>query len=114
MNASKYFPNLDERAKTKLIDGIHARTFWAEKMLLSVVYLDANARLARHSHEHEQIGIMLEGELTLTIDNETKTLKPGDVYLIPGGIEHEAQAGPQAASVLDVFSPVREEYKFPN
>jgi hypothetical protein len=32
--------------------------------------------------------------------------------MIPGGVEHSAVAGPTLTQVVDIFSPVREEYKF--
>lgn len=114
MNETTYFPNLDERTQIQLIDGILARTFWGEQMLMAVVDLEPNAYLPRHDHVHEQVGVVIEGELTLTIGDETRTVKPGEIYIIPGGTEHEARTGDQPAKVMDVFSPVREEYKFPN
>jgi quercetin dioxygenase-like cupin family protein len=40
--------------------------------------------------------------------------RPGDLYIIPGNIPHSLQVGAQPAKLLDIFSPVREEYKFPN
>jgi hypothetical protein len=38
-------------------------------------------------------------------------LREMDAYTLPGELEHEAQAGPLGAVVLDVFQPVREEYR---
>jgi hypothetical protein len=38
-------------------------------------------------------------------------LRAMDAYTLPGDLEHEAQAGPQGALVLDVFQPVREDYR---
>jgi quercetin dioxygenase-like cupin family protein len=61
---------------------------------------------------NEQAGTVVSGALELTIDGETRWLAPGDTYLIPGGVEHGAQTGDNPARVLDVFSPVREEYKY--
>ena len=60
---------------------------------------------------YEQAGTVLSGALELTIDGETRWLAPGDVYLIPGGVKHGAQTGDTPVRVLDIFSPVREEYK---
>ena len=54
----------------------------------------------------------LEGSLDMKIGNESKLLKPGDVYIVPGGIEHFAQSSHDGAKVLDIFSPVREEFKY--
>lgn len=107
-----YFYSPDERATKTLFGDFTARTFWGEKMLISLVDLPAGSVVPLHSHPHEQVGIMLEGEATFTVGGETRTLKPGDIYIIPGGVEHTVTTGPQDAKALDVFSPVREEYKY--
>jgi quercetin dioxygenase-like cupin family protein len=39
-------------------------------------------------------------------------LKPGDVYIIPGNVQHLARSGGSSVRVLDIFSPVREEFKY--
>jgi quercetin dioxygenase-like cupin family protein len=57
------------------------------------------------------MGLLLEGELTFTIGDETRTLKPGDMWRIPGGIRHSARAGAQPVRALDVFCPVRDDYR---
>jgi len=61
---------------------------------------------------HEQGGIVLEGEITFNIAGEVRLLHPGDLYIIPGNVEHGVQVGPQPAKLMDIFSPVREEYKY--
>jgi quercetin dioxygenase-like cupin family protein len=107
-----YYHDPSTRAPKELVSGIIARTFWGEKMLAAVVDLDANTALPMHSHPHEQMGIVIEGEIEFTIDGEVKTLKPYEVYVIPGGIEHAARTFDQPVKVMDIFSPVREEYKY--
>ncbi len=101
-----------ERASRELAPGVVARTFWGERMLMAVVDLEPGAEVPLHSHPHEQCGIVLEGRLELTIAGESRWLEPGAVYVIPGGVQHSARAGDEAVRVLDVFSPVREEYKY--
>ena len=107
-----YFYNPNEREVKELISGIHARTFWGENLMLAVVELDAGSILPTHTHLHEQGGIVLDGTLEFSIDGETRTLVPGDIYIIPGGVNHKVTVGENHAKVLDIFSPVREEYKY--
>ena len=54
----------------------------------------------------------LEGEFPFTIGDETRTVKPGDVWVIPGGVEHSVAMGDTPGLVVEMFSPVREEYKY--
>ena len=107
-----YFHSPSDRETKKLAPGIHARTFWGEKMLVAVVTLAAQTHLPNHSHPHEQVGIILEGKLEFTIDGETRILLPGDIYTIPGNIEHKAKTFEKPVKVMDVFSPVRAEYQY--
>ena len=103
---------LEDRTATNLLPGIDLRTFWGENMMLSVADLEPGALLPPHRHPHEQGGVILEGELTLTIDGDIRVLRPGDIYIVEGGVEHSAQAGSDGCRALDIFSPVRDEYKF--
>jgi quercetin dioxygenase-like cupin family protein len=48
----------------------------------------------------------------MTIDGESRWIEQGDTYIIPGGIDHMAEVGDEPAKALDIFSPVREEYKY--
>ena len=107
-----YFYDPAEREAKELAPGIIARTFWGERMLLAVVDLAPGALLPLHSHMHEQVGVVLDGQLELTIESETKVLHSGEVYVIPGNVQHTARAGTEGAKVADVFSPVREEYRY--
>lgn len=107
-----YFIDSDNRVSKELIPGVNARTFWGDNMLLALVDLDAEAIIPSHSHVHEQCGIVLDGELHFCIGGETKVLLPGQMYMIPSGIEHSVVVGSAPARLLDVFSPVREEYKY--
>jgi quercetin dioxygenase-like cupin family protein len=107
-----YFCDMAEREAKEVIPGIWIRTFWEKNMLLSAVDLDPKAVLPIHHHPHEQAGTVIFGQLALTIAGETRTLQPGDAYIIPGGVEHSAVAGDTPTRVIDIFSPVREEYQY--
>ena len=106
------FCNLEERESKEIAPGIEIRTFWQEKMLVSIVDLAPHSVVPLHSHEHEQCGAVLSGELELTIGEETRLLKAGDSYMIAGHIPHAAYTSDQACRVMDVFSPVRDAYKY--
>ena len=96
----------------EIAPGIRIRTFWGDQMLLSIADLDANAMLPVHSHPHEQAGTVISGELELTIGGETRRLRPGEPFVIPGGVEHSGRTGDTPARVMDVFSPVRQDYQY--
>jgi quercetin dioxygenase-like cupin family protein len=107
-----FFCDLEDREAKEIAPGVHIRTFWGNEMLLSMADFIANAVVPVHSHPHEQAGTLISGEFELTIDGETRRLKPGDSYIIPGGVEHGGRTGDTPARVLDIFSPVRKDYQY--
>ena len=109
-----YFFDPETRTPKELVPGVVVRTFWGEQMLVSLVDLAAGAIVPRHAHPHEQFGMLLRGELRITIAGETQQLKVGSIYIVPGGVEHSVVTGPEGAQLIEAFSPVREEYKFPD
>ena len=109
-----YFFDSATRTPKELLPGIMTRTFWGERMLLSLVDLAPHAAIPPHAHPHEQVGMVLEGEMEVTIGGETRVVKAGDVYVAPGGVEHSVRLADGACRVVEMFAPVREEYKFPD
>lgn len=81
-----------------------------EKMMLVEVTLDAGAVVPMHTHPHEQTGYVARGKMRFEIGGETTELGPGDSWMIPGGVPHEATAI-EACVVLDIFSPPREDFR---
>ena len=78
--------------------------------MLNLVELEPESVVARHSHPHEQLGVILRGSMTLKVEGTDHRLREMDVFALPGGVEHEGIAGPAGALVLDVFQPVRDDY----
>ncbi|MFQ5408697.1 MAG: cupin domain-containing protein [Anaerolineales bacterium] len=107
-----HFFEVEQREPKEIVPGVRIRTAWGDKMLLSIVDIDPGASVPNHSHPHEQAGAVLSGVITMTIADEERELGPGESYVIPGGVEHSAVGGPDGVRVMDVFSPVREEYQY--
>ena len=107
-----YFIDAASREPMELAPGVRTRTFWGDQMLLSLVEVEANTEMPLHTHPEEQGGIIIEGEFELGIGGEVKVLKPGDIYIIPGGAEHYAKALGKKVRALGIYSPVREEFKY--
>jgi quercetin dioxygenase-like cupin family protein len=95
----------------RIWDRITARSVHGERLTLAVVELEPGAIAEEHSHEHEQLGIVLRGMQALVVDGVAHELTPMEGYVLPGGVEHSAYCGPEGATVLDVFQPVREDYR---
>ena len=108
---SFYFPTPEECGRHTIFPGVHIRTCAADKMMVSVVDLEPRSIVEEHSHPHEQVGMLLEGRATFYIGTEEKTLGPGDLYRIPGNIRHKVIVLDQPTRAIDIFCPIREEYR---
>jgi quercetin dioxygenase-like cupin family protein len=71
--------------------------------------MKAGAQAAAHKHPHEQIVWMISGQMDFRIGNEKRSMKAGDVAVIPGGVEHEGFF-PEDTEVIDFFAPPREDF----
>jgi quercetin dioxygenase-like cupin family protein len=97
----------------KLGEGITTRIFPGENVMLSVVRIEPHAAGSVHSHPQEQWGVLLEGECVRIQDGEERAMRAGDFWHTPGGVSHGIRTGAVGATVLDIFSPPREEYRKP-
>jgi quercetin dioxygenase-like cupin family protein len=94
----------------ELVPGHHGRFIHSDHTTHVYWQIEADARLPEHSHPHEQIVNVLEGRYELVVDGESHVLEAGDVLVIPGDTPHGGRAHSDCR-ILDVFSPVREEYR---
>jgi len=69
-----------------------------------IVFFEMNplAEVPEHSHNYPQWGIVIEGKMKLTIDDETKIYEKGDDYIIPAHAKHSAKFL-TACRVMDFF-----------
>jgi quercetin dioxygenase-like cupin family protein len=95
---------------TEAIKGVHLKTtVYGEKTLMTEIKLEKGAVIPPHRHLYEQTGYMLSGHMDFLVDGEHYIAKPGDSWNIAGNVEHGATAL-EASVVVEVFSPVREDY----
>lgn len=103
--------NPDEMQSRELAPGVTAKIASGEKLMFSLVTLGPDSVVPEHSHPHEQMGIMMSGDMELTVAGESRRLSANEIYLVPGGVLHKVVTGPRGAVALDAFSPPREEYR---
>jgi quercetin dioxygenase-like cupin family protein len=105
------FADLASIPPQQIWEGIAARSVHGERITMSVVELDPGAVVAEHSHENEQLGIVLRGTMDFRVGDERMTLSAGGTWRIPPNTPHEAIAGPEGAVVIDVFAPTRDDWE---
>jgi quercetin dioxygenase-like cupin family protein len=103
------FTDLGTLAPQRIWDGVVGRTVHGEHVTFSLVELDPGTAIPEHSHQNEQVGMVLNGSLGFTVGDETRDVGPGQAWCIPGHLPHSVVAGPDGAVVVEVFSPVRSD-----
>lgn len=110
MPATQVITSIKQLPGKEIAKGVTIKPLAGDHVMLNYVQFVPQGEVPLHSHPHEQLGLIIEGELEMQIGDERRTLRPGDTYVIPGGITHSGRAGRAGALVLDVFYPIREDY----
>ncbi len=106
----KYFTSINEKESNEIIPGFFARFIHTENVTLVFWEAKAGSTFPEHAHSHEQISTINQGQFQLTINGETKILEEGIVAIIPPNAKHSGIALTDC-KLIDVFYPVREDYK---
>jgi quercetin dioxygenase-like cupin family protein len=84
-----------------------------EQAMLARLALKKGCVVPRHAHPNEQISYILEGALRFRLGEEDavveKTVRAGEVLVIPGGLAHSAEALEDSID-FDVFAPPRQDW----
>jgi quercetin dioxygenase-like cupin family protein len=103
--------DFEQLRRFDLAEGVSARPLFGKGAMINLIEFEPGATVSLHDHPQEQLGIVLRGTHRLVVDGEAHELGPMEGYVIPGGVEHCGYGGPEGALVLDVFNPVREDYR---
>jgi len=103
------FMNLNELPPLEIAPGIIGRIVTADNVTVAHVSIVAGSVLPEHSHVHEQVVNVIEGELKLTVKGQIHSLVPGTAMVLPPNVPHSAIAITEV-KVVDVFHPVREDF----
>ena len=94
------------REPWEFVDGVHLHAIGGEQVLLCQVRYEPGKQVPWHVHEDtEQVMIITDGEVDMTIEDETATLKAGDVVVVNRGLHHKlfSETG---VSFIEALSPV--------
>lgn len=101
---------LEEIESIQVFEGVVARRVEGARVTLAIVELDPDAIVPEHTHDSEQNGMVIRGQMRFRVGDSERVLGPGGTWRILGGTPHQAQAGPEGAVVIDVFSPIRSDW----
>ncbi|WP_373517847.1 cupin domain-containing protein [Pricia sp.] len=102
--------NLSTIPSKEIMPGLHGKLVHTENMSLVFWEVEEGAEVHDHAHMNEQVMHVIEGNFELTLDGDTKVYHQGDLVVIAPYKKHSGKAL-TPCKLMDVFSPVREEYK---
>ena len=102
--------NIKNITPKELAAGIIGYYAHGDKTTFGLVELKKRSSVPLHHHINEQITYMIEGQLDMVIGGEACSLTDGMYHVIHSNVPHSAVAITDC-KVIDVFGPVREDYK---
>ena len=104
--ADSPFATFNDREPYPIFDGVGLQAIAGDQVFLGRVTYVPGTTVARHSHEHtEQVMLVLDGSLTMTIGEETQEMGAGDVCVVNRGVEHELHSS-DGVTFIEALGPV--------
>jgi quercetin dioxygenase-like cupin family protein len=94
----------------RVADGIERQMIWGDRLMVCRIRFAPGTVTAVHSHVHEQITLVERGRVEFTIEAQTRVATAGDVLFFPSQMRHGATMLEQEVVLIDIFSPVREDF----
>jgi len=95
---------------TTVADGIERQMVHGERLMVCRLRLAPHVVTAVHSHPHEQIVLVERGRVRFTVEGRDYIASPGDIIHFRSGCEHGAAILDEGAVLIDIFSPVRDDF----
>jgi quercetin dioxygenase-like cupin family protein len=92
----------------EIVPGLQFRPVPGEGTLVNFVHFAPHSEAPRHVHKEEQIVIVLDGEFDFELDGQVRTVRRGDVVVVPSWVPHGARTYDGECLEVDVFNPPRQ------
>jgi quercetin dioxygenase-like cupin family protein len=94
-------------SSAEFVPGLQFQPVLGERTMVNFVSFEEHTEAPRHVHEEEQIVLVLEGEFEFDLDGDIRTMRQGDVAVIPAWVPHGARTYGTRCREVDVFNPPR-------
>ena len=102
------YVNVDAVTPVEFLPGLGFRPVLGQRGMANFVSFEPGTEAPRHVHEEEQIVIVIDGEFTFDLDGDVRTMRRGDVAVVPSWVPHGAWTTDSPCLEIDVFVPPRE------
>lgn len=95
--SSKFYPDM-KVWHSALGSGELQELIWAK--------FEPDGHYPMHTHPYEQVSVVIQGRMRLTVGEEVREVGPGDMWLAPAGVPHGGEIlGDEALIFIDVYAP---------
>lgn len=110
MEASGKHVRADQGRPQEVFPGARGNFIHGLNITIARWKLEAGALIPEHEHMHEQVVNVISGEFLMTVNGTEYALHSGDTLMIPSSAVHSGRAI-SGVECIDVFTPIREDYK---
>jgi quercetin dioxygenase-like cupin family protein len=93
-----------------IAQGIVRQMIYGERLMICRLTIAPGTVTTAHDHLHEQMTIVERGRVRFIVGAEEKVFGPGDVILFPSSLWHGATMLDEEVVLIDIFSPIREDF----
>jgi quercetin dioxygenase-like cupin family protein len=97
----------EDVAAVEFVPGLVFRPVVGDQLMANFVRFDPDTVAPLHSHEEEQITVVIEGELEFDLAGDRRTMRPGMAVVVPPGVPHGARTHATSCFEIDIFHPPR-------
>jgi quercetin dioxygenase-like cupin family protein len=96
--------------KENTAPGIHRQMVIGKNLMVCRFTFEPFLVTPEHTHPHEQVTLVVQGKVKFIIDGDVKIMAPGDVLYFPSNNRHGATMLDEEVILIDIFSPIREDF----
>jgi quercetin dioxygenase-like cupin family protein len=100
----------DDVPTEQIADGVERQMVVGQRLMICRLRFRPHVETAVHSHPHEQITLVEKGRVRFVIGDQTRIASAGDVMCFPSGVVHGATMLDEEVVLVDIFTPLREEF----
>jgi len=105
----QYFRSLPKQQGIAPIDGIRIKEAHLRNVMVTWVELEPGSVLPEHRHPHEQITVVIEGAMEMTVGVSSMLMRKGDAAIVPSDTPHSVRVMERTIA-LDAWHPIRTDY----
>ena len=102
--------NWNSIAVETVSEGIRRQMVTGERLMMCRLHMAPHTITPVHSHPHEQITIIEQGRVRFHVDGIDRIVSAGEILHFPSNVRHGATMLEEPVVLIDIFTPIREDF----